>query len=285
MAGDWIPRQKGLSRKVEVAAIARLTGMDRRWVAETLCEFWDWCDSESADGCLGVLLEDLPALVEGTDSVFWQAVVSVGWLRVQAWGLSVPRFERWLGSSAKKRLKNTQRQWDLRKRDVAPTRDNKRDRNVTPVLLSPVLSCPVSGGGDGSEEAGGVAAPTNVQPNYGEPAARLANEWCHYSRSPWRDDKNPYRVAEVLQGLLDAGVPEGEISASIVAKGRLKTETLAVFIKRWDKYGDPKLAPRPRAQKTAKELADEDERRRVIKDNYDRKRAAKLARDIGKEKT
>jgi hypothetical protein len=40
MAGDWIPRCKGLNRKPEVLMIARLTGRDRRIVTDILMEFW-----------------------------------------------------------------------------------------------------------------------------------------------------------------------------------------------------------------------------------------------------
>ena len=121
MAGDWIPYQKGLSRKREVGAIARQTGRSRHEVVGVLLEFWDWVDSESTDGILqATSLEDLPNLIPGSDLVFWQAVVEVGWLGVGfAPGrrrkleanvtigtprLVIPNFSRWLGNSSKRRL-------------------------------------------------------------------------------------------------------------------------------------------------------------------------------------
>ena len=138
MAGDWIPRQKGLSKKPEILAIARMTNNHRRWVAETLCEFWDWVDQESPDGCLGVLLEDLPAFIEETDTTFWQAVVSVGWLRVHPDGkITVPNHDRWLGRCAKNRF--TQALKKRRQRALSPHEGQKGDASGTPVLSSPVL--------------------------------------------------------------------------------------------------------------------------------------------------
>lgn len=173
MAGDWIPRQKGLSRKEEVATIARVTGKHRRWVAEALCEFWDWCDEVSADGCLGVLLEDLPGLIPETDMVFWQAVVSVGWLRVAATGLTVPHFERWLGNSAKKRLSNNRTQAAIRAQKTKGRGGTSlpvielSSKNVT---TSSVLSEDLKGNGGAGER--GPPPEVEVSPEL------LADQWC-----------------------------------------------------------------------------------------------------------
>lgn len=108
MAGDWIPWCKGLSRKREVMAIAKATGRSRREVACILMEFWEWADNESADGSLaGVSADALPALIPDTDPAFWAAVQASGWLAATDAGLVIPNFQRWMGQSAKKRLKKT----------------------------------------------------------------------------------------------------------------------------------------------------------------------------------
>lgn len=110
MAGEWIPWEKGLARKPEVLAIAKATGLERREVAGTLMEFWEWCDSNSANGELDRLThEQLPEVVPGTDAAFWIAVATAGWLGLTPTGLVVPHFGYWLGKSAKRRLKDTRR--------------------------------------------------------------------------------------------------------------------------------------------------------------------------------
>ncbi len=111
VAGDWIPRTKGFSRKAEVLAIAAATKLHRRFVADLLMDFWDWADAETADGTLpGLTLAQLPGLVPDTDPAFWSAVVASGWLVATQSGLTIPNYERWMGKSAKRRLTKNARQ-------------------------------------------------------------------------------------------------------------------------------------------------------------------------------
>jgi 5-methylcytosine-specific restriction endonuclease McrA len=116
MAGDWIPWQKGLAKKREILAISQAVGRDRRWVAATLMEFWEWFDSESESGIITDLkASSLPEIVTGTDGRFWNAVIATGWLSVESGSLLVPHFDRWLGHSAKKRLEDALRKKRERK--------------------------------------------------------------------------------------------------------------------------------------------------------------------------
>ena len=132
---EWIPRCKGLNRKPEVLAIALATGRTRHDVADLLCEFWEWADSETEDGRLpGLTIETLSIVVPDTDDQFWTAVVQVGWLQVEAPTLIIPNFERWLGRCAKKRLKDVLRQQTHRARKPTPDLSrNERDKSVTTV--------------------------------------------------------------------------------------------------------------------------------------------------------
>lgn len=108
MAGDWVVWTKGLSRKREVLAIAGRTGRDRRQVACLLMEFWEWADGETEDGYLaGVSVRNLSASQADTDDEFWGQVADVGWLEVTECGVRIPRFVRWMGKSAKRRLNDT----------------------------------------------------------------------------------------------------------------------------------------------------------------------------------
>jgi hypothetical protein len=115
MAGDWIAWHKGLARKPEVLFVARKARQTRREVAATLAEFWEWADDQTEDGFLPhVSLSDLPGIIPETTQEFWHLVVDVGWLEEKRNGLQIPHFHHWNGDTAKKRLKNTQRQRELR---------------------------------------------------------------------------------------------------------------------------------------------------------------------------
>lgn len=111
MAGDWIARCKGLSKKHEVLLVARITGLSRRETADILMEFWEWADGETADGVLdGLTILDICDVIEGTNEKFWLAVVQAGWLKITGKGIEIPNFSRWLGKSAKQRLQKNTRQ-------------------------------------------------------------------------------------------------------------------------------------------------------------------------------
>lgn len=233
MAGDWIPYQKGLAKKQEVATIARLTGKPRRWVVATLLEFWEWCDSESPDGCLGVLLEDMPGLVDETDMVFWQAVVSVGWLRVQASKLSVPHFERWLGNSAKKRLKDSDRKKRVRKLSAC-----EADNNGNPVLFSPVLS---SSETSNLEQNGAHHDPPENQPigrnGFPESAAGCAQAWCGQltrKKNGYPADQ-PTDMVPRFEELIRRGHNPSDLLDQIFDKGRSRSEQMFEFENRLER--------------------------------------------------
>ena len=106
----WIVWTKGFARKPEVLSIAEKTGRDRREVATTLMEFYEWADGESEDGLLrGLSVRTLCSFCAFTDALFWRAVIEVGWLVLHDEGLLIPHYERWMGRNAKRRLKNTNR--------------------------------------------------------------------------------------------------------------------------------------------------------------------------------
>lgn len=113
MAGDWIVWTKGLARKREVGRIVKATGMSRYEVAVKLMEFWEWVDSETADGLLpGLDVRSLSALHADICPQFFRALSDVGWLEERTEGVLIPKFDRWMGRSAKRRLTDA-----LRKRE------------------------------------------------------------------------------------------------------------------------------------------------------------------------
>ena len=247
MAGDWIPRQKGLNRKAEVLAIAKATGLHRRFVADTLMEFWEWCDAELTDGLArGLSLSELPGLIPETDERFWQVVAEVGWLRVTASGLTIPHWERWLGRSAKNRLKATERQRLSR---------SERDKNVTPVL-----SCSVSSeernGGSGEGEGTDGPGPGMPWPPW------LTREWLfYYAGVPGKASDARYLTGKLFPELCRLFAPEA-IRGGIRAKERPKTQPPWEFEKWLRERAPPKSAAPSAAERHAASQAHLDRLRR-----------------------
>jgi len=99
-----------------------------------LVGIWSWWQRQSRSGHAAVTLLylDRHADVAGLS----RAMVNVGWLRDHGDGtLSIPRWDRWLGQSAKKRLKAARRQARKRLADrhaaVTPPSRSQRDKSVT----------------------------------------------------------------------------------------------------------------------------------------------------------
>lgn len=109
MAGDFLVMDHELPDRNEVVAIHERTGVGIDAVIGRLFLFWRLADRSTTDGFLqGVGLRALASKCGG-DVAFWQAVASVGWLQVSRDGVTVPRFEKRFGNSARRRMKNAQR--------------------------------------------------------------------------------------------------------------------------------------------------------------------------------
>lgn len=115
MAGDWIPMQVDLHRRVEVVKIASRCRCSRYEVVGMLLKFWGWVTRESVDGRVDA---DVDAIVDATGltKAFFRALVDSGWLAVTDGRAHVPNWDRWLSSGAKSRLQKNMRQSRWRKR-------------------------------------------------------------------------------------------------------------------------------------------------------------------------
>jgi len=112
MAGDWIAIQKELPTSIEVFQIAKgFSKLDRFGVCGRLLQVWSWFDTNTTDGMArSVTCEDIDTMVH--QKGFAAAMVAAGWLKVldfESGGLAVPNFDRWMGSSGKKRLRDNRR--------------------------------------------------------------------------------------------------------------------------------------------------------------------------------
>lgn len=137
MAGDWIKMRADLFEHPKVFKVADLLGVDEFTVVGMLFCFWAWADKHSVDGRVDAAtsrLVDKCAQRQG----FADALVAVGWLVVDASGITIPRFNEHNGDSAKERSLKNQRQarWRASKADgnvdgdastAAPTKASTRE--------------------------------------------------------------------------------------------------------------------------------------------------------------
>lgn len=108
MLGNWIAWNKGLTLKREVLSISRQLGLDRRVVASLCMEVWEWAGDQTTNGFVAAAtMEDVDAVVAVKG--FASAMAAAGWLAPSDNGLMFPNWERWNASSAKRRLKETER--------------------------------------------------------------------------------------------------------------------------------------------------------------------------------
>jgi hypothetical protein len=148
MAGDWIKMQANLPDKPEVWHVAGITGIDPDAVVGKLLRVWAWFDSHTVDGnAVGVSfpLIDRIAGVIG----FGEALHLAGWLLLVDNGLSLPKFDRHNGKSAKSRALSNERVAKSRAKDLIDngnadtvtktvTREEKR-RSNTPTPSGSVI--------------------------------------------------------------------------------------------------------------------------------------------------
>lgn len=116
MAGDWIPVETATPRKSELLKFARLAGIPRHEALGILVELWTWADGESVDGHVDADVDQLANIIGTTPKVL-RALIGAEWLVDNGDGsLTLPNAERWLGRSAKARLRLNRKQARWRER-------------------------------------------------------------------------------------------------------------------------------------------------------------------------
>jgi hypothetical protein len=108
MAGDWIKLRHDLPEDPAVISIAAALGIEEDCVVGKLHRFWSWADRQTVDGnatSVTVAWLDRYVGVAG----FAQALVEVGWLTTTSEGLRVPKFEKHISESAKRRALGARR--------------------------------------------------------------------------------------------------------------------------------------------------------------------------------
>lgn len=126
MAGDWIKMGKDLLTHPKVVRISSALKADKLKTVGGLFAVWCLFDTHSIDGNLsGYTYETIDEEIRFPG--FSAAMESVGWLKSDAEGASLPDFEEHNGQSAKRRAQETERKRNERKTS-APDADKKRTR-------------------------------------------------------------------------------------------------------------------------------------------------------------
>jgi len=109
MAGDWIKMEVSTPDKPEVLAIAARMGWDDPdYVVGKLFRVWRWFDQHTTDGNADGVTTALLDRIAGV-SGFAEAMANVGWLDASEAGISLPRFEKHCGRTAKERAQTAKR--------------------------------------------------------------------------------------------------------------------------------------------------------------------------------
>jgi hypothetical protein len=203
MAGDWIPIRATLPTAREVLILAEQCRCEVDVILGRLVRLWIWLDAETSDGRLFGVTVEMASKSLHLPKSFFEALVSVGWLEVHEWGLSIPGWDRWFSQSAKARLGESLRKRmmrmsgqmsgkcpDKRPENVRTTEEKRRVNHKTPPLNSP----PAARGGN--LDWGKVVFPPGVEDS---PSLREAIErWLTYRRKI----RKPYRDPEQQISLL-----------------------------------------------------------------------------------
>ena len=108
MAGDWIKMRVDLADDPSVIGMASSLKIDEYEVIGRLHKIWSWADKHTTDGFVPHINGKwIDKHLE--KSGFSSHMVSVGWLAIDATGVTFPLFDRHNGKSAKSRAENTER--------------------------------------------------------------------------------------------------------------------------------------------------------------------------------
>ena len=135
MAGEWIKIEVATANKPEVMRMARILGIDKDAVFGKVIRLWAWFDTNSVDGVVdGILSTDVDDVCY--QAGFCGALLSVGWIEVDESipRISLPKFDRHNGESAKKRCQKNEAQakWRKGRSDVDRDESTKEPQKRLP---------------------------------------------------------------------------------------------------------------------------------------------------------
>lgn len=172
MAGDWIKMRIDLADDPAVIGIAAGLRISEDEVVGKLHRLWSWADKHTANGFVPhITAKWIDKHLDKNG--FASQMQTVGWLVIDATGVTLPKFDRHNGKSAKSRAENTERARLSRKkcdsgatkitdpsqllRDESKTREEKRrEEGKPPTPLASERAITTKVDGETGEIVGGV---------------------------------------------------------------------------------------------------------------------------------
>ncbi len=130
MAGDWLKMEASTPEKEEVLAItARMGWDDPDLTVGKLFRLWRWFDQQTVNGNAARVTSALLDRVVGV-SGFCEALREVRWLEINSAGVTLPKFDRHNGKTAKARALTAKRVANHKQNGIA----NANGHSVTEAL-------------------------------------------------------------------------------------------------------------------------------------------------------
>ena len=113
MAGDWIKFETTTPDKQEVHDIAAALNLDPDAVVGKLMRVWRWFDGHTKNGDASLTVSALLNREVGVEG-FIEAMVNVGWILRSGKSITLSKFERHNGKTAKERALSAKRSLNYR---------------------------------------------------------------------------------------------------------------------------------------------------------------------------
>ena len=237
MSQSWIKVETITPGKIEIARVAKLLAMDRHAVLGRLILIWSYWDQhatgdpDSANGRInGIDAAFVDAMVGHPG--FCAALSSVGWMTIEAGGISLPNFDRHNGGGAKSRLLAARRNEHYRERKTkrnksdaprdarpsrAPSPEKKREEQKREDQNSPKRGTP---GGQGDLPFPETPEPA---PEKFDESTALAQEFA-FLGGEGTSMPAIKRAKVVIEDILTAGITPDTIRAELRREGRTRSE-------------------------------------------------------------
>ncbi len=224
LADTWIKVEYSTLEKIEVAKTATALGMDRYMVVGRLVRIWSYFDIQARDGRIdGIDANFLDRMVQ--HSGFCAQLAAVGWMTIDAAGITLPNFDRHNGGGAKTRAQGAARQ----SKHLGKT---KRDKSNAPRNAAPLRGALPEKirGEEKREEENPLHGDAEQQPFLpflpiaeDDEATRLAQNFAFLGG----EGTSPHAITRArvsIGDLLAAGILPAAIDAEINRPGRARSE-------------------------------------------------------------
>ena len=189
---EWIMMRKDLYRDPDVLRIAQKLKTRVEHVVGYLHRVWGWLDEQCDDGHIhGITLDTVEELLSLPH--FLHLMCEVGWLEYENEHITVPNWDRWMSTTAKKRLQNARR---MQKKRSAQMCEKSAVSNRTPSSSSSSSKTTKKKKVSGAKKTR-MKPPTLAEVeaywNQKKFTSDFEEFWNHYEANGWKVGPNPMK--------------------------------------------------------------------------------------------